>query len=75
MPGLRRAEQVETEESFESIEPKTFLELRSAGLDVWVLVPLSRIAAAHETLRGVVDRIQPWWLEGDRIKFGTPRVP
>jgi hypothetical protein len=75
VPGLRRIEEVETEESFDSLDSRTIASRRQPGMDLWVVIPLSRLAAAHERLRGVADRIQPWSLEGGQLTFGRPRMP
>src|SRR5882672_3010253 len=43
--------------------------------EIWVLTPLDAMGLAHASLRGHVDRLVPWWIEGAVIKFGSPRVP
>jgi hypothetical protein len=75
LPSLRRAEHVVTEESLEAFDGGRWSSLRDAGYDLWALVPLAAVARAHECLRGVVDRIQPWWIENGRVRFGEPRLP
>ena len=75
LPGLRRIEEVETEDTFDALEDIRIESLRRPGMEVWVVVPLSRISDAHLRLRGRADRIQPWWVEHDSIRFGFPRVP
>jgi hypothetical protein len=75
LPRLRRVEEVETEESFDSLDWATAASLRRADMELWVVVPQSRMAVAHEKLRGLADRIQPWFFEGGQPMFGRPRVP
>lgn len=75
LPGLRRIEEVETEDSFDVFDQARLEQLRRPGMELWVVVPLSRIGEAHHRLSGLADRIQPWWMEDDRITFGIPRVP
>jgi hypothetical protein len=73
IPELRRVEEVATALSeISEIRLKRFREL---GLEIWVLVPLTEIGAAHGRLRGLVDRIQAWWVEDNAIRFGEPRRP
>ena len=49
--------------------------LTQGGHRVVVLVALGRIGAAHPELRGVPCRLQPYWLEGDRVCFGGFEIP
>ena len=72
LPALARVEEIETEDTLDKIHIDRLLEFRLRGLDVWVLVPLSRLGSAHDTLRGIVSRLQPWWLEGEIVRFGRP---
>lgn len=75
LPGLRRVEEIETEQSFDHVDEGRIAQLRRLGMELWILVPLSKIAEAHERFRGVADRLQPWWVDDDRVAFGEPRVP
>jgi hypothetical protein len=75
LPGLRRVEEIETEQTLDNLDERRIAQLRRLGLELWILVPLSRIADAHERLRGLVDRLQPWWISDERIAFGQPRIP
>jgi hypothetical protein len=43
--------------------------------DVTVLVHSSEIGAAHAGLRGAPVTIQPWWRDGDIVRFGRPETP
>lgn len=45
------------------------------GLAVGVLVPAARMGEAHRALRGTPVTIQPWWIDGESIRFGGPEVP
>jgi len=75
LPGLRRVEEVETEETLENYDLSRLRNYTSHGLEVWVLVPLSRMAQAHDIFRGVATRIQAWWIEGSKLRFGRPERP
>ena len=74
VPALRRVEEVETAETIGQLDLDRLAQCRQAGLEVWVLVPLNQVGAVQARLHGVVDRVQPWWLDGDRIVFGDPRL-
>lgn len=45
------------------------------GWRVAVVVPAARMGEAHRLLRGGDLRLQAWWDDGDRIRFGGPEVP
>lgn len=45
------------------------------GWKVAVLVPAGRMGEAHRALRGSPVMLQPWWVDGDRVRFGGPEVP
>ncbi len=75
LPRLRRAEKIETEETLDTFDLDRSRRFREAGLDVWALVPLAAVGRAHEYLTDAVDRIQPWWIESGRVRFGEPRLP
>lgn len=75
VPGLRRLEHVELKGRFGPRKVSWLRRIRTAGYEVWVLVPLEEISAAHAQLRGVVDRLQPWWIESGEVRFGVPRIP
>jgi hypothetical protein len=74
LPNLRRVEEVVTDLALTDDEKRRLENLRK-DFEVWVLVPLSEIGAAHTVLRGVADRVQPWWQDGPSIQFGAPRIP
>src|SRR5579864_7379067 len=38
--------------------------------EVWILTPLHAMGRAHDSFRGRVDRVVPWWIDGGSIKFG-----
>jgi hypothetical protein len=50
-------------------------EAVGAGWRVTVLVPGLRMGEAHRSLRGTSVTLQPWWAEGERVRFGGPEVP
>jgi hypothetical protein len=50
-------------------------EAVGAGWRVTVLVPAPRMGDAHRALRGTPVTLQPWWAEGERVRFGGPEVP
>jgi hypothetical protein len=50
-------------------------EAVGAGWRVTVLVPALRMGEAHRALRGTPVTLQPWWAEGERVRFGGPEVP
>lgn len=72
LPELRRVEEIETDDSFDKVDISHLIALREQGLDVWMLVPLERLGAAHDQLRGAVSRLQSWWLKDGAIRFGRP---
>ncbi len=77
VPSLRRVETV-LQDSFPDEEKLSgFLEMRNNGMEVWMLVPLSKMGRAHSELRQAADKIQAWWWdkEDGRVKFGFPEVP
>jgi hypothetical protein len=74
LPWLPRIEEVLSDASLSDHERTRLQDLRKDS-EVWVLVPLEYIGAAHGVLRGVVDRVQPWWYDGRAVQFGTARIP
>jgi hypothetical protein len=76
IPELRRVEEVETADTLDSLDMKRLRRCRRQGLQVWVLVPMEELRTAHGRLKGMVDHIVPFWLvDGDRVRFGPPRLP
>jgi hypothetical protein len=76
VPALQRVQEVETAETLPSADLARLRRCRADGLQVWVLVSLDAVAAAHAALKGAADHIIPFWvLEGNRVRFGTPRRP
>lgn len=73
IPDLRRVEEIATR--LADVDVDRLERLRKLGFEVWVLVPLAEMGSAHSHLRGLVDRIQAWWVDEDRIRFGEPRLP
>ena len=73
--GLRRVEHIESEESFDDFDRDIAVRHAYHDTEVWYLVPLTRIGQAHDRLKGVADRIQPWWVAEGRVRLGTPREP
>lgn len=49
--------------------------LAAEGWAVTVLVPSHRSGEAHHDLRGGRCGIQPYWLDGDLLRFGRPELP
>jgi len=47
----------------------------AADWAVSVIVPASRMGEAHRVLRGTPVTLQPWWPDGDGVRFGGPEVP
>lgn len=73
IPALRRVEEIETDETFENMDPVWYRALRDRGLEVWVVVPLHLVGRAQTKLTDCADRLQPWWEEEGRVRFGNPR--
>lgn len=42
---------------------------------ITVLVPAARMGEAHRALRGAPLTLQPWWPDGESVRFGGPEVP
>ena len=48
----------------------------NAGWNVWAVVPLTRLAEAHDVFRDSVDYVQGWWMTtSGEISFTDPEVP
>lgn len=76
VPELERVQEVETLETLPGADLARLLRCRENGLQVWMLVPLDAVAAAHASVKGAADHVIPFWaLEGERIRFGPPRRP
>jgi hypothetical protein len=76
IPVLERVQEVETSDTLPAADLARLRRCREDGLQVWVLVPLDTVAAAHASLKGAADHVIPFWtLEGDRVRFGLPRRP
>ncbi len=71
---MRRTELVVTNEHFGCLDHERLRDMRTAG-EVWVLTPLASLGRAHAALRGLADRLVPWWMGNDEIKFGMPEIP
>ena len=50
-------------------------ETARTGWRIAVLVPSARMGEAHGALRGAPVTLQPWWVDGERVRFGGPEVP
>ena len=50
-------------------------EAVGAGWRVAVLIPAFRMGEAHRALRGIELTLQPWWADGESVRFGGPEVP
>jgi hypothetical protein len=76
IPELRRVEEIETAETLAALDLKRLERCRRQGFQVWVLVPMEALPAAHVRLQGTVDHIVPFWLvDEERVRFGPPRLP
>lgn len=75
IPEKRRIEKIYSSKGFESVDLKRYEEYRSKGFEIWIIVPLSSMAEAHDIFRNQVDWIQGWWAKDNSIKFGSPRRP
>ncbi len=47
----------------------------ATGWQVAVIVPARRMGEAHRDLRGSQAMLQPWWPDGEHVRFGGPEVP
>ncbi len=61
----------------QDLRPLASLAVETAGTGwrVAVLVPTARMGEAHRALRGAPVTLQPWWTDGERVRFGGPEVP
>lgn len=75
IPAIGRVEIIELAPPSRTDALFELRERRESGVDVWAVIALENLAAAHATYRKVVDRLQPWWLVEDEVVFGTPRIP
>lgn len=77
VPNLRRVETIFNGEKLDKHCFDSFLELRSKGLEIWVLVPLPQMGQAHSSYKGFADFIQAWWWDENMscIKFSHPETP
>jgi hypothetical protein len=76
VPALQRVQEVETAETLPRADLARLRRCRQDGLQVWVLVALDTVAAAHAALKGTADHVIPFWiLDGERVRFGLPRRP
>lgn len=51
------------------------LRASAADWNVSVIVPAGRMGEAHRALRGAPITLQPWWVDGENVRFGGPEVP
>jgi len=72
IPDLKRIECVHSDE--EPLDISKLSEHRRNGLEVWVLYPIGFFGEVCDQLRGKVDRVQAWWQEDGKYKFGTPQM-
>ena len=72
IPSLRRVEEVETEDTIQQVSSERLIGYQTKGLEVWILVPITKLGEAHQRLRGAASRVQPWWIHDGRICFGRP---
>jgi hypothetical protein len=53
-----------------------FAALLDEGWRVSALVPISKMGAAHEALRGLDLHLQGWWTTAERhLRFSSPETP
>jgi hypothetical protein len=50
-------------------------KISSGDWAVSVVVPSTRMGEAHRALRGSPVTLQPWWADGESVRFGGPEVP
>jgi hypothetical protein len=74
IPALNRLEAIVTEGQGEVGALQAGFASSLHG-EVWVLAPLSLMGYFHAALRGRVDRIVPWWVDAQIVKFGAPEIP
>ena len=73
IPALRRVEEIETDSIPDS--PRAhWATFKNRGFELWLLVPRALLSEAHLRFTGIVDFLQPWWIEGNVLKFGEVRV-
>ena len=53
----------------------TVYALAAAGWAVIVLTPGPVLGAAHTVLRGVPCHLQQWWIDDERVCFGSVELP
>jgi hypothetical protein len=49
--------------------------ISGTGWTVTVIVRSDRMGEAHRALRGAPVILQPWWADGETVRFGGPEVP
>jgi hypothetical protein len=49
--------------------------VHSCDWAITVIVPAVRMGEAHRALRGAPLTLQPWWPDGESVRFGGPEVP
>lgn len=74
IPALRRVEEIETDETLPSLEQSKIDHFVDQGMEVWLIVPLSKLGYAHDRFRGQASRVQAWWVKDGRICFGRPEA-
>lgn len=50
-------------------------DVADRGWRICLIVPASAMGEAHTRLRGAALTLQPWWPDGDLVRFGGPEVP
>lgn len=46
-----------------------------AGWEAWALVPLARLAGAHDAFRSCASYVQGWWERNEAFAFTQPEIP
>jgi hypothetical protein len=73
--GLRRFECVFDDTSDLEAANSQVKEIADAGWDAWALVPLRRLASAHDAFRATANFVQGWWEREHNISFTKPQIP
>ncbi len=57
-----------------SLAPAIWL-LAARGWTIDILTPSHRLGEAHAALRGSPCLLQPWWIDGGEVSFGSFETP
>ena len=73
-PDERVVELIVDDGPFEAIAPAVWA-LAARGWNVVAISPARRMGEAHRALRSTPCTLQPWWAEGDEVRFGGFETP